>query len=247
VSEVEVVLLLAHDVAVDAVQALSEEVEARIAPVWDLVGYDLIHRERRLTLLIDGDDAEKLMVLVLPLVDGFAGPGSHWIGRLANGSEVREFFGPVPEWLRGPLDDVLHDMQQPHAVELRIGWEPPADDDWGLVWITEVGQQGRAGMGVTPMESPEDLKVHIADWMQDQWFPETYGAWGEARPACPGPHPSRRAHHPRRRRGLALPARRARHRARRRVVGLATPGRAGARRPRRAVLLRAPGSPASAP
>jgi hypothetical protein len=32
----------------------------------------------------------------------------------------------------------------------------------------------------------------LADWLQDQFFPETRSAWGEARPACPGhPHPAR--------------------------------------------------------
>jgi hypothetical protein len=40
-------------------------------------------------------------------------------------------------------------------------------------------------------EASVELMVRFADWLQEQVFPETTGAWGEARPECPGhPHPA---------------------------------------------------------
>lgn len=173
------------------VGALAQEIEARIAPVAELVGFDL-GAQGEVTLLIGAEGHEtELMALVLPLVEAHAGDGSHYVVRYSDGREVRQRFGTLPEWLAGPLRDVLRDMQQPRTLELALWWEPPFDTEWGLVWFTEVGELGRAGMGVAPMDSAEDLKVHIADWMQEQWFPETAGAWGEARPECPGhTHPA---------------------------------------------------------
>jgi hypothetical protein len=193
VIEVEVVLMLGPEVGLEEVEVLAKEVEARIEPVWELVGFELRREaQRRVTLLIGGAGREaEVMALVLPLVEAVARDGSHYVVRYANGREQRQRFGALPEWLAGPLQEVLRDMQQPRALELAIWWEPPFDTEWGLVWCTEVGERGRAGMGVTPMESVEDLKVHIADWMQDQWFPETAGAWVEARPECPAhTHPA---------------------------------------------------------
>jgi len=36
-----------------------------------------------------------------------------------------------------------------------------------------------------------ELIVHIADHLQEQFFPESRGAWGEARPECPAhTHPA---------------------------------------------------------
>jgi hypothetical protein len=104
-------------------------------------------------------------------------------------SELRG--GEVPDWLGAALRAALRDMQQPRAIELSIAWEPPSEHDFGTLWFAEAGQRGSAGMSVFLYTEPEYLKVVVADWMQDQLFPETAAAWGEARPACPGhPHPA---------------------------------------------------------
>jgi hypothetical protein len=44
---------------------------------------------------------------------------------------------------------------------------------------------------VTPEERGAALLERFADYLQEQFFPETRGGWGQARPACPGhPHPA---------------------------------------------------------
>lgn len=56
----------------------------------------------------------------------------------------------------------------------------------------ERGGVGAAGRGMSDRSTPraEEL-LDWADWLQEQVFPETQGAWGEARPECPGhPHPA---------------------------------------------------------
>jgi hypothetical protein len=93
---------------------------------------------------------------------------------------------PVPEWLSTAVDAALSDLQQPIAIDVRLGFEPAS----GLLWVSEPGERGRAGF--QPHE--EDgvyLLVAFADWLQEQFFLESRGARGQARPACPGhPHPA---------------------------------------------------------
>jgi hypothetical protein len=60
------------------------------------------------------------------------------------------------------------------------------------VWFAERGGSGAAGLGLPDRSAPRAAElVSWADWLQEQFFPETRGAWGEARPECPGhPHPA---------------------------------------------------------
>jgi hypothetical protein len=87
-------------------------------------------------------------------------------------------FEPIPDHLRELLDFVIPDFQRPTAIDVLVGYQPP------LLVLSEPGEPGSAGF----LPSAEDrwLVVQFADWLQDQFFPETAGAWGQARPACPG-------------------------------------------------------------
>lgn len=97
---------------------------------------------------------------------------------------------PVPEWFGQLLDVVIPDFQHPRPVEVLAGY----DDTRGVVWIGERDELGRAGFRI--LDRPDDetatqLLVSLVDWLQEQFFPETRAAWGEARPECPGhPHPA---------------------------------------------------------
>ncbi|MGH2883072.1 MAG: hypothetical protein ACRDPA_10315, partial [Solirubrobacteraceae bacterium] len=53
-------------------------------------------------------------------------------------------------------------------------------------------QLGSFGLGLPSRAAPRaTLRAEWADQLQEQFFPETQGAWGEARPKCPGhPHPA---------------------------------------------------------
>jgi hypothetical protein len=54
----------------------------------------------------------------------------------------------------------------------------------GQCWIGEQGEQDAAGCTISQDDSPE-ARVELAYWLQEQFFAETRGAWGEARPDCP--------------------------------------------------------------
>jgi hypothetical protein len=95
-------------------------------------------------------------------------------------------YGPVPDWLREAVDAVLADLQQPTPVGVRLGYE----DSNRRLWVSEAGERGRWGYESWDLRGVE-LLVNLADSMQEQFFPETRAAWGEARPECPGhPHPA---------------------------------------------------------
>jgi hypothetical protein len=98
-----------------------------------------------------------------------------------------ERFGLVPEPLLKLLDVVLPDFQQPTVIEVLVGFEACR----GVLWFSEPGVSGRTGFRLSAEGETEGL-VQIADWLQEQFFIESIGAWGEARPACPGhQHPAR--------------------------------------------------------
>jgi hypothetical protein len=113
-------------------------------------------------------------------------------GMTAHGSEAAVHAAePVPEWfMHEVLDPVLSDLQQPHPVDLELRFEPRGDG--GLVRFRERGEPGSFGLGIGRQSaSRELLMVQFADQLQEQFFPETRAAWGEARPTCPGhPHPA---------------------------------------------------------
>jgi hypothetical protein len=83
------------------------------------------------------------------------------------------------------LEVVLSDFQQPVAMDLLVGYDAAGQ----AVWFSEPGETSRAGFGAseTHTQPPyaEEI-IEVAYWLQDQFFPETRGAWGEPRPRCPG-------------------------------------------------------------
>ena len=98
----------------------------------------------------------------------------------------------VPAWLGALLEVVMRDMQLPHPVPTHIAWEALTEDA-GTLWFCEVDENGGCGTELTREtdDTDADRLVGLAWFLQDQFFPETQAAWGEARPACPGhPHPA---------------------------------------------------------
>jgi hypothetical protein len=96
-----------------------------------------------------------------------------------------ERFGPPPDWLSDILEVVLSDFQQPAVIDLLVGYDAAGQ----TVWFSEPGETSRAGFGASAIHTqPPDTEdiVEVAYWLQDQFFPETRGAWGEPRPRCPG-------------------------------------------------------------
>ena len=95
----------------------------------------------------------------------------------------------LPEWLVTPLFRAVRDMQLPSAVPLSFDWAPDGADG-GILCAREDGG-GTVGRGFWKGPGAA-LTVAIADWLQEQVFPESQTAWGEARPVCPGhPHAAR--------------------------------------------------------
>jgi hypothetical protein len=87
---------------------------------------------------------------------------------------------------------VLVDLQRPTPLDLAIGWIDGDSPGSGTLLFAEVGvqpegQQGGGGVGVDVVRDEfAEMTVRLADQLQEQFFPESEGAWGEARPACPG-------------------------------------------------------------
>jgi hypothetical protein len=107
--------------------------------------------------------------------------------------EVPQPYGPAqepPGWLTDIVDVVLRDLQRPQPLEIRIGWTPGVSEVEGMLWFQEAGDPSITGVSV-PRADATYLTVHLADQLQEQFFPETSGAWGQARPTCPGhTHPA---------------------------------------------------------
>jgi hypothetical protein len=99
-------------------------------------------------------------------------------------------FGPLPEWLRVAVDAVLADLQRPRALSLQVGYDPKTEY-FPTLLVREEGETSFVGCGLYDGVRGAELLVHIADYLQEQFFPESRGAWGEARPECPGhTHPA---------------------------------------------------------
>jgi hypothetical protein len=96
-----------------------------------------------------------------------------------------ERLGPLPDWLNDILGVVLSDFQRPAVIDLRVGYDAARQ----MVVFSEPGETSSAGFGASAAHarppSAEGI-VEVAYWLQDQFFPETGGAWGEPRPRCPG-------------------------------------------------------------
>jgi hypothetical protein len=89
---------------------------------------------------------------------------------------------PLPPWLLEAVDALMADFQQPTAINVRIGYNPV-----GHLWISEpAGWRADFDFRLWGDERGPDLLVTLAHWLQEHFFPESRGAWGQARPACPG-------------------------------------------------------------
>jgi len=73
---------------------------------------------------------------------------------------------------------------------MRLAYEAKADHS--ILWLWELSGSAASGFELGEWEETDaELIVRFADWLQEQVFPETTAAWGEARPECPGhPHPA---------------------------------------------------------
>jgi hypothetical protein len=92
--------------------------------------------------------------------------------------------GQVPSWVK----EVVSDFQRPTPISVDIGFVPAGHG--AQFWISEHGETDGAGCAIARDDSAE-ARVELADWLQDQFFAETRGAWAEARPACPShSHPA---------------------------------------------------------
>lgn len=99
-------------------------------------------------------------------------------------------FEAPPPWLGDAVDAVLGDFQRPRAIDMEWRYEP--GDGMGTVWLRESGDEHGLAFWI-PEQTREGswFLLLLADWLQDQFFPDTRSAWGEARPECPGhPHPA---------------------------------------------------------
>jgi hypothetical protein len=86
----------------------------------------------------------------------------------------------MPAPVREVVSAALRDLQQPRPLSLRV-------DDSGALWVQEHGEPaGRFGLVSPEPDQPSELLADFAHWLTDQIFPESRGAWGEARPRCPG-------------------------------------------------------------
>jgi hypothetical protein len=99
---------------------------------------------------------------------------------------------PLPEWLEGPVQAVLVDLQGERPVEIGLSYAAAPIEDWGAVLVVEAGyERSGSSFGVEKTKRGAELLFQIADGFQEQVFPELHGSWGEARPECPGhPHPA---------------------------------------------------------
>jgi hypothetical protein len=102
----------------------------------------------------------------------------------------RPEFGPLPDWLASCVETALRDLQGQAPVPVRLGY---SEIDEGTLWVQEIDGDSITGVGLRG-DRGGLLVAHIADELQEQFFPETETAWGEPRPLCPGhTHPAQAA------------------------------------------------------
>ena len=92
----------------------------------------------------------------------------------------------TPDWARDVVKRCLHDLQQPTAIDV--------DLEWLADRATRLPDPNSGGDGYSFSYHPagNEVVVAFADLLQEHVFPESDGAWGEARPACPGHrHPAK--------------------------------------------------------
>jgi hypothetical protein len=114
-----------------------------------------------------------------------------WLEVRPRGQAPARKNAPVLDWfMHEVLEPVLADLQHPRPIDIIVELEPR--DDGALVWFSERGQSGGFGLGIPDPGTPRSVvRAAWADQLQEQFFPEAKGGWGEARPECPGhPHPA---------------------------------------------------------
>jgi hypothetical protein len=78
----------------------------------------------------------------------------------------------------------LRDMQADEPIDLRV-----LGVEGDRLLVREAGEV--TGLWIPPDTGLEELVVSLADRLQEEVFPESRGAWGQARPPCPGhAHPA---------------------------------------------------------
>jgi hypothetical protein len=80
-----------------------------------------------------------------------------------------------PGWLTEAVDAVLADLQQPQAIPLEVSYGREQWDSatcW-VVHLRELSETGRISFIVPPEERGAALLERFADYLQEQFFPET--------------------------------------------------------------------------
>jgi hypothetical protein len=100
----------------------------------------------------------------------------------------------APQWVREAVTRCLHDLQQPTVIDVPLDWvvdalfPDPKEIDGLFPYPDASGDRFSSPFARTG----SDLVVACAELLQYQLFPESEGAWGEARPACRGHgHPAK--------------------------------------------------------
>lgn len=96
----------------------------------------------------------------------------------------------LPAWAQDAVRRVVHDLQQPVAIAMTLEFRPGAHGS-GTLLVGEEEWPWGVGVPISAGAVGEDFVVDFADHLQEQFIPESSGAWGEARPRCPGhSHPA---------------------------------------------------------
>jgi hypothetical protein len=87
------------------------------------------------------------------------------------------------------VEAVLADLQAPRPIPLDVRYVRLGQVD--PVWVVHLSEPGRFGSMELAFDEGEDeagerLLYRLAHQLTDTFISETHGAWGEARPVCPG-------------------------------------------------------------
>ncbi|HEX5782167.1 MAG TPA: hypothetical protein VFX80_09600 [Solirubrobacteraceae bacterium] len=93
----------------------------------------------------------------------------------------------MPPYVLQAFERALGDLQSDQPIDLQV-----VGLEGDLLVVREAGEPDTTGLWIPPDAGFEELVVAFADQLQEQVFPESRGAWGQARPPCPGHnHPAR--------------------------------------------------------
>jgi hypothetical protein len=92
----------------------------------------------------------------------------------------------VPNWLRPIVADVLHDLEDPSPIGLRLGYTGDTEvETFASLLVFAPGERGYYGFGIDMQSERATLLVDIAFGIQEH-LSELQRCWGEPRPRCPG-------------------------------------------------------------